>query len=55
MKKSFIELKGKIPVNYKGSSYGVVMCVMIPEGFPDRPPFLRIVNENRNKFHYLSN
>lgn len=51
MKKSFIELKGKVPVNYKGSTYGVNMSMMLPEGFPKQAPFVRIINENRNMAH----
>jgi hypothetical protein len=44
VKKSFIELKGKLPVEYKGNTYGVNMSIMIPEGFPAKAPFVMIIN-----------
>lgn len=44
--KRFLEIKGIIEVEVRGKNCKVDYNMMLPNGFPHKPPYVRIINRN---------
>jgi hypothetical protein len=46
MEKRFIEIKGILEIEIRGKICKVDYNMMIPNAFPKKPPYVRIINRN---------